>query len=189
MIKYQVCLNQGVEAFGTGKTITANEVVETADNKFVAHHIHLHNQLIPEQVAQAVLDNFCAVAAELIGQGYALQLKNGDSVMLRLYPDVHLQGDNINLERAKELMPEVTELTLENAGELASRVGVTVRVRAQVTAGFSDLMNREKGGVERVAVKEIAYVAKKDGGNGEATAPATGGNGGNGGDDPNGGND
>ena len=37
-LKYNVQLNNGVEAFGTGKSITANEVCETADHKFVAHH-------------------------------------------------------------------------------------------------------------------------------------------------------
>ena len=31
-LKYNVQLNNGVEAFGTGKSITANEVCETADN-------------------------------------------------------------------------------------------------------------------------------------------------------------
>ena len=38
MLKFNVCLNQGNEALQTGKSITANEVCETADNKFVAHH-------------------------------------------------------------------------------------------------------------------------------------------------------
>jgi len=33
-IKFNVCLNNGNEAFGTGKSITANEVCETADNNF-----------------------------------------------------------------------------------------------------------------------------------------------------------
>lgn len=31
-LKYNVQLNNGVEAFGTGKSITANEVCEVADN-------------------------------------------------------------------------------------------------------------------------------------------------------------
>ena len=31
MVKYNLQLNQGVEAFNTGKSITANEVVETCD--------------------------------------------------------------------------------------------------------------------------------------------------------------
>ena len=59
MIKYQVSLNKGVEAFGTGPTITANEIVDTADASALAREIHHLNSLIPEQVAEAVLQNFC----------------------------------------------------------------------------------------------------------------------------------
>ena len=32
MLKFNVCLNQGNEALQTGKSITANEVCETADD-------------------------------------------------------------------------------------------------------------------------------------------------------------
>ena len=125
-LKYNVQLNNGVEAFGTGKSITANEVCDTADNNFVAHHLHLHNPLVPEDVAKAVLNSFIETVAELVGQGYAVQLMKGGDVMLRIYPDIHLNGDNINLARAQQLDPTVTDLTLQNAADLAARVGVTV---------------------------------------------------------------
>ena len=189
-IKFNVCLNNGNEAFGTSKSITANEVCETADNNFVAHHLHLHNPLVPEDVAKAVLNSFCETVAELVGQGYAVQLCKGGDVMLRIYPDIHLNGDNINLGRAQQLDPSVTDLTLENAGDLAARVGVSVRPRAAVTAKFAALLDQKKAAVERVAVVEKAFVARTgsethaDPANPSSgtTTPASG-------DDPNSGND
>ena len=153
MIQYEVNLNNGVEAFGTGKTITANEVLLTCDEKALAREIHHQNSLIPEDVAASVLGYF--------GKAAAHQFKNGQDVLMRIYPDVHLKGGNINLERAKQLNPEVTDLTLENAGELATQVGVKVRVRCETEAKFTELLNSEGYSVERKAVKEVAYVAKK----------------------------
>ena len=177
-IKFNVCLNNGNEAFGTGKSITANEVCETADNNFVAHHLHLHNPLVPEDVAKAVLNSFCETVAELIGQGYAVQLCKGGDVMLRIYPDIHLVGDNINLGRAQQLDPTVTDLTLENAGDLAARVGVA-------------LLDQKKAAVERVAVVEKPYVQRTSASDADpddttgTTTPTTPASG----DDPNSGND
>ena len=81
---------------------------------------------------------------------------------MRIYPDIHLKGGNINLERAKQLDPSVTELTLENAGELATKAGITVRVRCESEAKFTELLNTEGFSVERNSVKELAYVAKKN---------------------------
>ena len=187
MLKFNVCLNQGNEALNTGKTITANEVCETADNNFVAHHLHLHNPLVPEDVAKAVLNSFCETVAELVGQGYAVQLCKGGDVMLRIYPDIHLNGDNINLGRAQQLDPTVTDLTLENAGDLAARVGVTVRPRAAVTAKFAALLDQKKAAVERAAVIERPFV-ERTGSNAANPGTTTGGNTPTG-DDPNSGND
>ena len=38
-----------------------------------------------------------------MAMGFAIQFKNGQDVLMRIYPDVHLKGGNINLERAKQL--------------------------------------------------------------------------------------
>ena len=44
MIKYNVKLNNGVEALNINeKSVSAEEVVENVDAKFMAHHMHLHN--------------------------------------------------------------------------------------------------------------------------------------------------
>ena len=168
MIQYEVQLNQGNEALQTDKTITANEVLLTCDEKALAREIHHQNSLIPEDVAASVLGYFGKAAAQLMAMGFAVQLKNGQDVLMRIYPDVHLKGGNINLERAKQLNPEVTDLTLENAGELATQVGVKVRVRCETEAKFTELLNSEGISVERKAVKEVAYVAKKGSDGGDA---------------------
>lgn len=161
MIEYKGQLNLGNEALGTEKTITANEAVRTADVKALAREIHHQNTLIPEQVASAVLENFCAAACELMAMGFAVQLNNGNDVAMRIFPDVHIKGGNINLKRAKELDPSVTELTLENAGELIDKAGgVTVKVRAVVQQKFTDLLNQQDVKVQRVGVGEAAYVEK-----------------------------
>ena len=175
-MKYQICLNQGVEAFGTGKTITANEVVETVDEKALAREIHHLNALIPEQVAESVLANFCQAAAQLMAMGYAVVLKNGKDAALRIYPDIHLRGGNINLARAKELDPTVTDLTLENAGDLATKAGVTVRAKAECESKFTELLLAQGASVERKGVVEKAYVARKEnqgGTQGGGTNPGT----------------
>lgn len=161
MIKYQINFNQGNEAFGTSKTITANEIVETADEKALAREIHHLNQLIPEQVAEAVLANFCQAAAQLMSMGYAVTLKNGNDVALRIYPDIKIKGGNINLARAKELDPSVSELKMENAGDLALKAGVTVRAKAECEAKFTELLLAQGASVERKAVVEKAFVARK----------------------------
>ena len=164
MIQYNIQVNQGNEALGSGKSITANEVVQTCDTKFLAHHIHLHNALIPEQVAAAVLENFGKAAAELMAMGFAIQFKSGEDVILRIYPDIHVKGGNINLQRAQQLDPSVTDLTTENAGDLVTLAGgVTLRARAEVENKFTEMLLAENPSVERKAVIEKAYVSRADG--------------------------
>ena len=113
-------------------------------------------------MAKAVLENFCKAAAQLMSMGFAIQLKNGKDVALRLYPDVHVKDGNINLERAKKLDPTVTELTLENAGDLVSRAGVTVRAKAECQKKFTELLLSMGASLNRKEVIEKEYVAKKD---------------------------
>ena len=141
-MEYDIQINNGVEAFGTAgqKTITVNESVKTVDAKFLAHYISLHNPTIPQQTAESVLANFVECSAELMAQGNAIQLKNGQDVAMRLYPDIHIKGGNINLERARQLDPSVTEITTENATQLVQKAGVTVRAYAEVEQKFTDLL-------------------------------------------------
>lgn len=190
MIKYQVSLNKGVEAFGTGPTITANEIVDTADASALAREIHHLNSLIPEQVAEAVLQNFCEAAANLMAMGYAVVLRSGADAAIRIYPDVHVKGGNINLDRAKALIPGTVALSLDNAGELVTKAGVTVRAKAECEVKFTDLLTKAEARLERKEVVEKAFVkrASNDNANdndnepGGSDAGAGGSNGGSGSD-------
>ena len=187
MIEYKGQLNMGNEALGTEKTITANEVVRTCDAKALAREINHQNSLIPEQVAAAVLENFCKAAVEKMAEGFAIQLNSGAEVAIRIYPDIHIKGGNINLARAKELDPSVTELTVENAGALIDKAGgVQVRVRSTCMQKFTDLLELEDYQVKRTGIETKAYVAKtgeneNENGGSTNTEPGNSGNGGNGG--------
>ena len=178
MFNYKVCLNNGIEAFGVNeKTITANEVVETVDEQALAREISHLNPLIPEQVAKAVLENFCKAAATLMSMGFAIQLKNGSDAALRLYPDIHVRGGNINLSRAQQLDPSVTELTVENAGALVDKAGVTVRAKAECEQKFTELLLSMGASVQRKEVVEKAKVERKDGSGTTTPGGSSAGNG------------
>lgn len=181
MIDYKGQLNLGNEALGTEKTITANECVRTCDTKALAREIHHQNTLIPEQVAEAVLENFCLAAVEKMAEGFAIQLMNGQDVAMRIYPDIHVKGGNINLARAKQLDPSVTDLTAENAGALIDKAGgVTVRVRATVQQKFTDLLLKQEPQVQRVGIAEAPYVVRTLNDDEGDANPSTGGNNGEG---------
>ena len=196
MIEYKGQLNMGNEALGTEKTITANEVLRTCDTKVLAREIsHASHDLIPEQVANMVLENFCKAAVEKMTEGFAIQLNAGTEVAIRIFPDIHIKGGNINLARAKELDQTVTELTAENAGDLIDKAGgVQVRVRATCMQKFTDLLEKEEYQVKRVGIETKAYVERtnSEAGDDESETHANGGdnqggNGGNQGGDDNGG--
>ena len=188
MIEYKGQLNMGNEAFGTEKTITANESLRTCDTKVLAREIaHASHDLIPEQVAAMVLENFCKAAAEKMAEGFAIQLNNGSDVAIRIFPDIHVKGGNINLARAKELDPTVTELTVENAGDLIDKAGgVTCRVRATCMQKFTDLLEKEEYQVKRTGIEVKAYV-ERVGGDDDGDEGQGGGNQGGGGDNNQGG--
>ena len=181
MIEYKGQLNEGVEAFGTEKTITANEVLRTCDAKALAREIHHQNTLIPEQVAEAVLENFCKAAVQKMAEGFGVQLTNGNDVAIRIFPDVHIKGGNINLTRARELDPTVTELTEENAGALIDKAGVQCRVRATCMQKFTDLLEDEDYKLTRTGIEVKPYISKTDGTGGGSTPGGDNGgdNGGN----------
>lgn len=188
MIEYKGQLNMGNEALGTEKTITANESLRTCDTKALAREIaHASHDLIPEQVAAMVLENFCKAAAEKMAEGFAIQLNNGQDVAIRIFPDIHVKGGNINLARAKELDPTVTELTAENAGDLIDKAGgVTCRVRATCMQKFTDLLEKEEYQVKRTGIEVKAYV-ERVGGDDDGDEGQGGDNQGGGGDNNQGG--
>ena len=177
MIEYKGQLNLGNEALNTEPTITANESLRTCDTKALAREISHQNALIPEDVAASVLGYFCKAAVQKMAEGFAITLNNGQDVAIRIFPDIHVKGGNINLARAKELDPTVTELTAENAGELIDKAGgVTVRVRATCMPKFTELLEKEDYQVKRVGIETKAYVSKADNDEGDDTGDDNQGN-------------
>jgi len=143
MIKYKIRLNKEVENVNmSGKSITVKQVVKACDESALAKEISHLNPLIPEQVAKSVLDNFCEAALNLMSMGFAVHLKNGNDVAMRLYPDVQVDGGSINLQKAQELDPDITELTLDNASDLVQKAGLTVRVKAVCQPKFSERLRK-----------------------------------------------
>ena len=157
------------------KTITVNEVVQTADLKALAREINHENMLIPVQVAESVLENFTKAAINLMSQGFAIQFKSGDDVIMRIYPDMHVKGGNINLQRAQELIPGTTEITKENAGELVSRAGVTVRAYAECGRKFTEQLLAMSSGIQRNDIIEKDCIMMNGSGGTTPSDPGTGG--------------
>jgi hypothetical protein len=161
MISYKGQLNEGNAALGTEKTITANEDIRTCDLKALAREINHQNALIPEDVAASVLGYFCKAAVQKMAEGFAVQLTSGSDVAIRIFPDVHIKGGNINLERAKQLDPSITKLTEDVVAQLIDKAGVQVRVRATCMQKFTDLLESEGYQLSRSGVETKAYVERK----------------------------
>ena len=181
MIEYNLQINNGNEAFGvTGKTITANEVVKTISVDFLAEELGHANELIPKSVIKEVLSHFAEVSVRLMAEGFAIQFMNGQDVVLRLYPDIHLKCQSINLTKARELLNEPTlteEQMVERAGEIADKVGVTVRAYAEVQRTFTQMLQDAKPSIQRRGIVEKAYVERANGegtGDGGGNTPGTG---------------
>lgn len=190
-ISYKVKLNNGNENIGAeAKTITVQEIVKNATNKDIAREVYQLNPLIPEQVTLSVIENICQAAANLMAMGHAVTLQTRGRSALRIYPDIRLNGRNINLARAQQLDPNITDLTTDNAGDLVSRVGVRVRVRAECEPAFTKLLQGAGISTQR---KETVNMPKILQGTGTTTPtnPDNPGGGENpgGGDNPNAGND
>jgi hypothetical protein len=176
MIEYNLQINNGNEAFGvTGKTITANEVVKTISVDFLAEELHHANELIPKSVIKEVLSHFAEVSVRLMAEGFAIPFLNNQDVVLRLYPDIHLKCQSINLTKARELLNEPTlteEQMVERAGEIADKVGVTVRTYAEVQRTFTQMLQDAKPSIQRKGIVEKAYVERV---NGDGTGDDNGG--------------
>lgn len=177
MIKYLLQLNNGNEAFNTGKTITANEVVETCDAAELAREIAHYAEVVNERTCKFVLDNLLAACVQKMSEGKAVVLTLDGKAALRIYPDVHLKAANINLAKAQELDPTVTDLTMENISDLAQKAGgVTLRAKAEVEQPLTDALLKMDASIRLEGKKEIARVLRKEN------------QGGNGGGNPGGGN-
>ena len=163
MIKYILQLNNGNEAFNTGKTITANEQVETCDAAELAREIAHYAEVVNERTCKFVLDNLLAACVQKMSEGKAVVLTLDGKAALRIYPDVHLKAGSINLAKAQELDSTVTDLTMENIGDIAQKAGgVTMRAKAEVEQPFTDALLKMGASVRLEGKKEIARVLRKE---------------------------
>ncbi|MBR6130439.1 MAG: hypothetical protein IKQ20_01105 [Bacteroidales bacterium] len=186
MIEYTIKINNGNENIGSNaKSITVKEKVKTAGVKDLSREINLLNKLIPEQVAAAVLDNFCEAAANLMSMGQAVVLKSRGKAAIRLIPDVKLNGRNITLARAQQLDSTITDLTEENAGDLVQRVGVRVRARAVCAPALTELIQSAGVSTQKTNIINVPKILRA---NDNGTTPSTGGTTPSG-ENPNDGND
>ena len=165
MVKYNLQINNGVEAFGTtGKTITANEVVETCDAAELAREIAHYAEVVNERTCKFVLDNLLAACVQKMSEGKAVVLTLDGKAALRIYPDVHLKCGNINLAKAQELDPTVTEITLENVSDLATKAGgVVLRAKAEVEQPLTDALAKLDPTVRLNEKKEMPRIARANG--------------------------
>ena len=166
MVDIQISINNGNEAFGTtGKTITVNEQPKNISLQFVAEELHHRMPLVPEDVIAQVLTGFQDVAARFMAEGFAIQGTNAQGdVLLRYYADARLACQSINLQKAKELMPDVVTdeaSMVAHAGELVALAGVQLRPYVEVQKKFHELFATHKPKYEVKGTKEVAYVQKK----------------------------
>ncbi len=200
MFYYEIRINNGVEAFGVeSKTITVSEVTRNVDEKALAREVSHYNPLVPEHVVGGIRQSEAEAWVHFMAQGNAIQVKIGNDVIMRIYADVKIKGGNINLTRAREIMPDdvqTEEDMVEHAGELVARAGLEVKAHVEVEKKFTDLLIDASSGFERVAIVERPRIMRKDStegttpggttpGGGGGTTPGGGGGdtGGGGGDD------
>lgn len=184
MIEYQGQINQPNENFGTtGKTITANEVVRTCDTKALAKEVvHEVNNIVNAGVAELIINSFCRAMAGKMTEGFAIQFMNDSDVMIRIFPDVHLKCQSVNLEKAREILGDrqlTEEQMVEQAGEIIDRVGVKVSVRAVVQQKFTDLLEKEGYSLKRVGIVEKQTPSDDSGDQGDDNQGGNAGGGGN----------
>lgn len=189
MVDVIISINNGNEAFGTsGKTLTVNEQPKEVSLDFVAEELHHKMRHLEKEDITMVMERFLDVAARMMAEGFGIQYTNSkEAIMMRLYTDARIDGQNINLARAKELMPDVihTEQDMvEHAGELVALAGIKLRPYVEVQKKFHELLAEYKPKYNVKDIKEVAYIPKKDAEQGgQGTGDNTGDNGGSGGDD------
>ena len=179
MVDYKIFVNNGNEAFRTtGKTLSVEEQPRTISVDFLAEEMSHANELIPLRTYKEVLSIFGSVAARLMAEGFALQFQNDSDVLLRLYTDARIQGGNINLQRARELMGDnqLTEAQMvERASEIVAKAGVQLRAYAEVQSKFTELLKSFKPSAHLAGIDERAYVERKGEGAQPDPQPNTGG--------------
>ena len=194
MVDIIISINNGNENLGiTGKTLTVNEQPKEVSLDFVAEELHHKMRHLEKEDITMVMERFLDVAARMMAEGFGIQYTNTkEAVMMRLYTDAHLAGQSINLERAKELLPDLihTEQDMvDHAGELVAAAGVKLRPYVEVQKKFHELLGDYKPKYQVKGIVEKDFVAASEGGNGNQNGGQNNGGGGNGDGDDTGEND
>ena len=187
MVDTIINVNNGVEAFGTTqKTITVTDRPKEISVEFFAEELQHKMPLVPIEVIEQVLSGFGDVAARLMAEGFAIRFTNAkDEVLMRIYADARLKCQSINLQKARELMPDdVTDEAsmVARAGELVNLAGVILRPYVEVQQKFHELFQAYKPKYQVKEIVERPYLQKKDGDSATPETPAP-----SGGDTPSGG--
>ena len=178
-MKYNILINNGNENLGIdGKSISVQEVVTNVSNDFVSQYISRKNPLYNVDVMDGAQVTLCKGWAELLAEGFSIQLKCGNGVCIRIYPDLHIEGGNISLERAQELIPGTTDITPENAADLVRAAGLTVRAKAEVEIKLTEMMKNTKPDgkipLELNTIKVVPKILKNANNNSQTVDTSTG---------------
>ena len=175
MIDYNGQINLPNPNFGTTeKTITANEVVRTCDTRALAKEVvHETDGIVSAGTAELIINSFCRAMVSKMTEGFAIQMLNDGEVMMRVFPDLHLNTPtgNVNLTVARRVLgdPELTEAQMvERAGEIIDRVGVKVSVRAVAQGKFTELLKKEGFQTKRIGIVTAAAAGQSDGSGSDA---------------------
>ena len=173
--QYNIKVNQGNEALGTGPSISVEESPRgTATKKDLAKHMHMLNGLVPESVCLQTIELFGEALIHLAAQGVKVPLFGfKDKRFCTIYMDLKLDK-NISLAAVQAIDPSITELTVENAPQFVKASDIKARLKFETEDGGNEALTDEMEGLERNEVSVKAYVQRK-----ENSGSGNSGNGGN----------
>lgn len=187
MIKYDLKINNGVEAFGTsGKTITAEQRLEVCGADELATALSKNIEVVSPRTCKFVVDYLLETILEKMAEGKMVILPMDGKAALRVYPDVHLATDSISEDEARALDPSFTEITLENISDIVSKSGgVVCSIKAAAERYLTNVFRKMNPVLKLAGKREVPRLLRKE------TVVDNGGdnNGGNGGNNNGGGSD
>lgn len=158
-IPYSIYLNEGTEGFNEKKTLTVGETPVDLSATELAREVHHANALIPQAVAEGVINSLMDVIAQKLAEGYRISLRHRGEAYLSLYADLHLK-QTFDLAEARKRGFTGTELTLE-AAPLITANDITLRARAEVEQKFTEAVRTYCQGIQRTDSKTRPFVRKK----------------------------
>ena len=155
-MEYIININEGNEILGMEKTVTVSVDKRIASNRELARQIHNHNRLIPESIILSLIEDVLAATLELVSLGQTVRLKYQGDTFISISPEIRIKGGNINMERARRIDPETTDITPENVHSLVARSGIEMCASVRPDKRFTKKLRSMKPLMEfkEVAVKK-----------------------------------